>query len=122
MTDMIPISRRAILPEGCHVHVMPSGGVLDVEHRLSAPVGSCPVSGNPISGTVIVQYEPAAYVAEAVSLHQLVTAAPARTRSVEGLCVHLATELARALSCVVTVELDLLIQPGPQVYRVRARR
>ena len=117
------VSARAWLPDGCRLHVLPALGAGSVSHALPVPAGACPVSRNPIGGTLEVSYRPASVVAEVVSLHQLLSYAttehPEGARSMEGLACWIRREVALALGVPVAVRLTLTIMPGPQVYEVR---
>ena len=120
------VSARAWQPPGCLLHVLPAQGAAQVEHHVPVPAGACPVSGNPLSGEVVVRYQPTALVAEVVSLHQLVVYGatptnPGTARNVEGLAAWLHRECGRALGVPVEVELTLHVRPGPQVYKVTFR-
>lgn len=116
------VTARATRPEGCQLHVLPALGAASVEHVLKVPRGACPVSGNPRSGRLRVQYRPGAVVLEIVSLEVLLQRAarehPPLARSIEELARLLHAETRLALGVAVQVELDLIVEPGPQRYRV----
>ena len=117
------ITRRAVQPAGCRLHVLPALGASRVVHVLSVPRGACPVSRNPLGGSVRITYRPRDVVAEIVSLDQLVKHGarvnPGQARSVEGLGAWLHGELVRALGVEAELVLTVEVMPGPQSYEVR---
>ena len=98
--------------------VVPSHGSSRIRHILPMPVGACPVSRNPISGTVAIAYRPPGMALEVVSLADALAWATGRNegapRSVEELAAWLAREACASLGAPVAVRLDLIINPGPQ--------
>lgn len=115
---MIPITTTASQADGTRLHTVPAHGVAFVQHKLTMPVGACPVSRNPESGTITIEYRPERAVVEVVSLHSALawacsgdTSAP---RSVEALAIWLCDQMHRACGVAVRVRLDLQVWPGPQ--------
>ena len=117
------ISRRAVATGEVGLHVLSAMGAASVEHVLNMPRGACPVSKNPVSGTIRIAYQPTQVVIELVSLHRVVEHAarhnPDEARSVEGLARWLHRQLEAAVDVPVVVELDVVVMPGRQRYRVR---
>jgi hypothetical protein len=123
---VIPITSQAVAIPGTRIRLVPSHGARHVTHELPMPVAACPVSRNPLSGTVRVEYSRALGALEVVSLHDALAWAcsgdPDAPRSVESLADWLARECRIAVGVPVTVTLDLVVNPGPQRLVVRCRR
>jgi hypothetical protein len=119
----IPVTRRA-RPSGARLCVVPSHGAAHIEHVLTVSRGACPVSGNPLGGTLSIAYTPSGEALEVVSVHASLAWAcaggPGAPRSVEELASWVAREAAAAVRAPVVVTLDLLVRPGRQRLRVRA--
>lgn len=115
---MIPITTTASQADGTRLHTVKAHDVALVRHELPIPVGACPVSRNPESGTVAIEYRPDRVVAEVVSLHDALAWACSghqdAPRSVEALAMWLCDQLHRACGVAVRVRLDLQVRPGPQ--------
>ncbi|MEK7381665.1 MAG: hypothetical protein AAB262_00070 [Elusimicrobiota bacterium] len=83
----VPITVRS-QPAGV-LRTVAAVGIAEVQHVLQVPRGACPVSGNPLSGTLTLTYQPAGRAIEVVSLHDALawacSAAPGAPRSVEEL-------------------------------------
>lgn len=113
----IPITVRS-RPAGALLHTVASFGVGNVVHELPAPRGACPVSGNPLSGTVRISYDPADRTLEVVALLDTLrwaaSGADGAPRSVEAMAVWLAKESAGAVGVRVAVVLDFIVRPGRQ--------
>jgi hypothetical protein len=103
---------------------VPSHGAAHIEHVLTVSRGACPVSGNPLGGTLSIAYTPSGEALEVVSVHASLAWAcaggPGAPRSVEELASWVAREAAAAVRAPVVVTLDLLVRPGRQRLRVRA--
>ena len=113
---MIPISNRARLSGLLYVFDLP--GVVEIGHVLDIPSGMCPVSGNPICGTIELRYR-AAVAVEVVSLHQLVQQARhASPKTFEGWCAYVAQVVASAAGVPVEYSASAKVNPGPQTLRV----
>lgn len=113
------VTRRATRTYGgAHIFVVPATGIALVRHTLPAPRGACPVSRNPVGGTVQISYVPKDTSLEVVSLQSALGWACARNpgapQSVEQLARWLATEANLALGVQVRVVVDLQVRPGPQ--------
>lgn len=125
---MIPITSTASVIEGTRVQTVPAHCADIVIHELPMVVGACPVSRNPVSGTVRVRYAPRSgpdpwVVCEVVSLHEALAFAcsgdETAPRSVESLAAWLGDQVFKAVRVRVRVELDLMVLPGPQRLIVR---
>ena len=120
----IPVTSRSSFAGGC-LRSVPSHGASEVVHVLAVPPGACPVSGNPLSGTLTLRYQPAAVVIEVVTLHEALglacSAAPGAPRSVEALASWAAKEASTAVGVPVIATLDLIVRPGRQRLTVTAR-
>ncbi len=120
----VPVTTRS-RPTGAILRTVDATGTAEVLHTLHVPRGACPVSGNPLSGTITVSYHPIFCSLEAVSLHDALlwacSRAPTAPRSVESLATWMAGEAARAVGVPVVVDLDLIIRPGHQRLRVVAK-
>jgi hypothetical protein len=108
----VPITKRARQsPEGIWVLPTPEG--LGIVHVVYLPP-SCPVSGNPLVGVLLVRYTTKSVAAEVVGLKQLVQSlprAPAGPMSVEQLVVRTQQLLQSALGVRVHVVFVGLIRP-----------
>jgi hypothetical protein len=120
----VPLTRRSAAVADSHLRVVSSYGAARVEHVLHVPRGACPVSGNPLSGTLSIAYTPTAQVLEVVSLFNALQWACSGTagapRSVEELAAWFARQCASAVGAPVIVALDLVVRPGRQALRVRS--
>lgn len=120
----IPVTSRSSSAGGC-LRSVPSHGVSEVVHVLTVPPGACPVSGNPINGTLTLRYQPAGVVIEVVTLHAALawacSAAPGAPRSVEALAAWAAKEASTTVGVPVVATLDLIVRPGRQRLAVTAR-
>lgn len=114
----IPVTTTATSTPGRRLQTVPAHGATRIRHALPAPAGACPVSHNPLSGTVTISYRPAGAALEVVSLANALAWASGRNdgapRSVEQLAAWLAEEARAVLGVPVAVRLDLIINPGPQ--------
>jgi NADPH-dependent 7-cyano-7-deazaguanine reductase QueF len=94
---------------------MPCGvSVTRVVHRIALPP-SCPVSGNPRSGsTAEIAYRPKGLVLEVASLLLYVAGFVGgleEVRSMEGMIERIAADCGRAVGVTVTVTADLQLWP-----------
>lgn len=113
---MIPISNRARLSGLLYVFDLP--GVVEIGHVLDIPSGMCPMSGNPVSGTIGLSYS-ADVAVEVVSLHQLVQQAQHESpKTFEGWCAYVAGAVASAVGVPVEYSASAKVNPGPQTLRV----
>lgn len=119
----VPVTVRS-RPAGALLRTVESFGVASVVHELRAPRGACPVSGNPLSGTVRISYAPVGCVLEVVALLDALawaaSGADGAPRSVEAMAHRLAAECGAAVGVPVVVVLDLVIRPGRQRLVVTA--
>ncbi len=123
----VPMTRRSTAA-GEHLRVVQAFDAGRVEHVLAVPKGACPVSGNPLSGTLSLTYAPksgpSGGVLEAVSLYDTLNWAcsgvPGAPRSVEELARFMARAASAALDVPVEARLDLVIRPGSQRLIVRS--
>lgn len=114
--------RAAFIEEG-GIGRLPAHGASRIQHVLPFPVAACPVSRNPVEGTVTVTYMPrAGHVLEVVSLmerlQRLCAPAPGNPQSVEEVARALANICARTAEVRVRVHVDVTVLPGPQQLRV----
>lgn len=120
----VPVTRRSA-PAGVLLRTVDAHGVAEVAHVLSVPPGACPVSGNPLSGTLTLRYQPGAVVVEVVTLHAALawacSGAPGAPRSVEALAGWAAREVSGAVGVPVVAVVDLVVRPGRQRLTVTAR-
>lgn len=114
----IPVTRMAARTAGRRILTVPAHRSGRIRHILPAPAGACPISGNPLSGSVTLAYRPAGVALEVVSLAAALAWATGRNegapRSVEELAAWLAEEACAVLGVPVAVRLDLTVNPGPQ--------
>lgn len=64
----VPVTFRS-KPSGALLRTVEAFGANQVTHVLDVPRGACPVSGNPLSGTLTLSYQPTDRVIEVVTLH-----------------------------------------------------
>jgi len=113
---MIPISNRA-RPRGL-LYVFDLPDVVTIGHVLDIPSGMCPMSGNPLRGTIELEYA-APVAVEVVSLHQLVQQAQHESpKTFEGWCAYVANAVASAVRVPVRYSATAQVNPGPQTLRV----
>ena len=113
---MIPISNRA-RPSGL-LYVFDLPDVVTIGHVLDIPSGMCPRSGNPLRGTIELEYA-ACVAVEVVSLYQLVQQAQHESpKTFEGWCAHVAVQVASAVGAPVRYSATARVNPGPQTLRV----
>lgn len=115
----IPITKRAVRHQGTSVCTMPLAehpglrlGV--VVHRLDIPTGGCPVSSNPLRGTLQVSYQPGTEVLEVVSLHAMVQQAFTEAGGLEEALIWLGIALRRTGVHGLHIALSAELRPGPQ--------
>lgn len=118
------ISRLAQPVAGTRLHVVPAHGVQAVTHCVPLASGLCPVSGNPLSGEVRIDYAPAGTVLELVSLWRALDWATrsrerGTPRTVEQLAGWVQEQCERAVGVGVNVFVTVHVQPGSQRYEVR---
>jgi hypothetical protein len=122
----IPVTRRSASVDASLLRTLPAEGVARVEHVLRVPRGACPVSGNPLSGSLTISYDPAGLVLEVVSLDHALrwacSGAPGAPRSAEALAAWAATTARPAVGVPVRVRLDLTLRPGGQRLVVEVTR
>jgi hypothetical protein len=120
----VPVTLRSRTAGSAGLRVVGAHDVSRIEHILRVPRGACPVSRNPLGGTLTLTYSPAGAALEVVSLHgALAWACSGRAgapRSAEELAAWAARESANALGVPVTVTLDLTLRPGRQRLCVQA--
>lgn len=120
----IPVTSRSSFA-GERLRTVPAHGAAELTHVLTVPRGACPVSGNPLSGTLTLRYQPGAVVIEVVTLHAALawacSAAPGAPRSVEALATWAAKEASMAVGVPVVAIVDLIVRPGRQRLAVTAR-
>jgi len=120
----VPITRRSGAVDGSLLRLVDAAGATRIEHVLTVPRGACPVSRNPLGGTLTLSYEPAGRALEVVSLHDALAWAcgPAKgsPTSAEGLALWAAKTAAAALGVPVTARLVLLLRPGNQTLTVES--
>lgn len=118
----VPVTARS-RPAGAFLRTVDGAGISEVVHVLQVPRGACPVSGNPLSGTLTLTYTPAGRTIEVVSLFDAIawacSGAPGAPRSVEELATWAAAESSAAVGGPVTLTADLLLRPGQQRLVVR---
>lgn len=113
---MIPISNRARQSGVLHVFDLPH--TLTIGHVLEIPSSMCPRSGNPLRGTIELEYA-ACVAVEVVSLHQLVQRAQDESpKTFEGWCAYVAGEVALAVGAPVRYSATAEVNPGPQTLCV----
>lgn len=118
----IPVTTRARFVG--RLAVVPAPGIRAVVHTVRIPRGACPVSGNPLSGTLTLQYTPSGYTIEVVSLAAAMrwacSGSASAPRSVEDLAAWAAREAAVAVGVRVVAVVDVVVRPGRQRLRVEA--
>lgn len=118
MNARIPITTRSIRADGCRVAGVPAHGARVVTHELPVRPGACPVSRNPLRGTLRICYAPAGLVAEVVTLFDAwawaQSGADAAPKSAEQLAAWIGSEVATAVEVRVRAELDIVVNPGEQ--------
>lgn len=121
----VPVTRRATTATP-HLSTVDAHGVSTVRHVLRVPPGACPVSGNPLSGTISIEYAPSGKAIEVVTLHDALlwacSGVGAAPRSVEELAAWMAGQASAAVGCPCVVVLDLLVRPGRQRLVVTTTR
>jgi hypothetical protein len=120
----VPVTLRSRVAGSAGLRVVAAHHVSRIDHVLRVPRGACPVSRNPIGGTLAISYMPAGSALEVVSLHNALVWAcsggAGAPRSAEELSAWAARESAKALGVPVTVTLDLTLRPGRQRLCVQA--
>lgn len=124
-TEGIPVTITSTISPVPALAIMPSHGASLVEHILPVPIGMCPRSKNPLSGTLTLRYVPRAHAIEIVSLTKLVATihrSEGGPRSSEGWARAIADLVAKALPGVeITYLMELVVAPGPQQLRVTGK-
>jgi hypothetical protein len=120
----VPVTLRSRAAGSAGLRVVVAHHVTRIDHVLRVPHGACPVSRNPIGGTLTLGYVPAGSALEVVSLHAALAWAcsgqPGAPRSAEELAAWAARESAKALGVPVVATLDLTLRPGRQRLCVQA--
>jgi len=115
---MIPISSRA--RKAGRLHVFDLDVETHVRHCVAIPGGMCPISRNPIRGTLDVQYT-ALVALEVVSLHALVEQAQDNgPKTFEAWAAHVARTIAAAVEAPVSYTATAIVHPGEQMLEVSA--
>lgn len=120
----VPVTLRSRGAGAAGLRVVAAHNVSHIEHILRVPRGACPVSRNPLSGTLSISYQPTGVSLEVVSLHDAIAWAcnggPGAPRSAEELALWVARTCCDALGVPVSVGLRLILRPGYQVLSVNA--
>lgn len=113
----IPVTQRSARVG--NISVMQSESGLSMVHILTLSPDLCPVSHNPISGSIRITYTTTGLVAEVVTLLSLLRAVERDSRSVEEIPSKVASTLVTALGVPVRCTLSATINPGPQAIEVK---
>lgn len=108
------VTKRAFGDHAVKLIEVPAGG--RVTHQLRVPPGLCPVSHNPLEGSLWVSYPCLGQVLEVVTLQLEWEAVLTASRSAEGLLHGLRGRLPPLEG--MQLRLRLVLSPGPQVLEV----